>query len=50
MMSSTPTPRPGLLLQNPLARIGIELLTKAALCAGIIGLVAGMVAALFFNA
>jgi len=29
--------------------IGIELLTKAALCAATVGLIAGMAAALLFN-
>ena len=49
-MSSTPAPRsPGLFFQNPMARIAFELLTKAALCAATVGLIAGMVAALFFR-
>ena len=49
-MSSNPTPRSiGFFFHNPMARIGIKLLTKAALCAATIALIAGMVAALFFR-
>lgn len=49
-MSSNPISRgAGFFFQNPMARIGIKLLTKAALCAATVGLIAGMVAALFFR-
>ena len=49
-MSSNPISRgTGFFFQNPMARIWIELLTKAALCAATVGLIAGMVAALFFR-
>ena len=41
--------RPHLLFDNDMARIWIDLLTRATLYAGAIGLIAGIAAALFFG-
>ena len=41
--------RPRLLFDNDMARIWIDLLTRATLYAGAIGLIAGIAAALFFG-
>ena len=42
-------PRERLLFDNDMARIWIDLLTRATLYAGAIGLIAGIAAALFFG-